>query len=240
MTATLAPTSYYYPEYNPYMQLRGLNQLIKTLMQKSSENSTDIQLAVHTEGYSGPRGDNEYPDDCDFSNYFNAFMSSSIAAALAQFLESLIKNETLVIKASRADKAKILEHIRTKNISNNNGFWDVSKYWCTDSNRIENGIATGTIQLFDALNLGLQLPNNFDNYIKILFFYRNYVMHNGVEWGKLHRDKFKRRIAKSDCKGFGWSQSESVDKVCYLKDDYLKELLVFCKDLYQVFYPNQI
>ena len=122
MTVTHTPTSYYYPEYSPYMQLRGLNQLIETLMQKSSANSTDIQLAIYTGGYSGPRGSDEYADDCGSSAYFDAFMSSSIAAALAQFLEGLIKNEILTIKKNKADKAKIAEHIRTKNISNNNGF----------------------------------------------------------------------------------------------------------------------
>ena len=36
------PSSCFFPEYDPYMQLHGLNQLVEVLLQKSSANSTDI------------------------------------------------------------------------------------------------------------------------------------------------------------------------------------------------------
>lgn len=232
------PSAYFFPDYDPYMQLHGLNQLIDVLLEKSSANSTDIQVGKHTGRYSGETGGDAYADDCGFSAYFDAFMSSSIAAALAQFLESLIKNEILTVEKNDGDKAKNQKHIRTIKMLKAKDFWDVGKHWCTYSDKVENGIISGCLQLLEALNLTTQLPANFANYIKVLFSFRNYVMHNGVEWEKSQRDKFKKTIAGSGCEGFYWSKSGGEDNLCYLKEEYIKELLVFCNELYQAFHPD--
>lgn len=234
------PSSYYFPEYAPFMQLHVLNQLVEVLLEKSSANSTDIQVGKHTGLYSGERGGDAYADDCATSAYFDAFMSSSIAAALAQFLESLIKNETLTIKKNEGENAKDSNHVRTLKMTKAKHFWDVGKYWCDQSNRIETGIVGGSLQLCEALNLSHKLPINFATYMKVLFGYRNYVMHNGVEWEKTRRDKFKETIQSTGCEGFYWSKSDGEDNVCYLKDAFIKELLTFCNDLYHSFYPDHI
>jgi hypothetical protein len=234
----LEPSSHYSPDYDPYMQLIGLNQLVDTLLQKSLANSTDIQVGKHTGAYSGDRGGDNYADDCGFLACFDAFMSSSVAAALALFLEGFIKNEVLSIKNNKGDSAKDPNHVRTIKLTKTKDFWCVSSYWCEKENKKKAAFIAGTIQLFEALDLRPKLPANFDAFITVLFQYRNNVMHNGVEWEKSYRDKFKEIISKTECEGFEWSTSAGKDNICYLKDEYVKELLVFCNDLYQVFYPN--
>lgn len=232
------PSSYYFPNYDPYMQLHGLEQLIDALMQHSSAKATDIKIKTHTGGYEGPRGGDEYADDCAFSAYFDAFMSSALAAAFAQFLESFIKNEVFRIKKNESDCAKVPDHSRTLNMSNRKGFWTVDKYWCEKQSKIEKGIVAGTIQLFQALGLGPRLPENFNANIAVLFQYRNYVMHNGVEWEEKEKKNFNHILGQTCCDGFEWSKSDGEDNICYLKDSYAKEMLSFSKELYNAFYSD--
>jgi hypothetical protein len=236
------PSSYHFPEYDPHMQLIGLNQMVSVLLQQSSANATDIQVGIHTGGYKGERAEDAYVDDCSSAAYFDAFVSSSIAAALAQFLESLIKNEVRSIQVNKKNSAKNITHVRSEKMSNRAGFWSFDKYWSEieddKGKHIGGSIVLGTIQLFDALDLRSKLPANFDAFITMLFQYRNSVMHNGVEWEVKQRDKFKKTIAENKCDGFYWSTSAGKDNICYLKDEYVKELLKFCNEFYNVFHPD--
>ena len=61
----------------------------------------------------------------------------------------------------------------------------------------KNNFIAGHIQLCEACNISNYLNTEFIDFLKAMLFYRNYVVHNGLEWGKDNVSEFKSKVGAS-------------------------------------------
>lgn len=60
----------------------------------------------------------------------------------------------------------------------------------------KNNFIDGYIQLCEACNISQYLNEEFVGFLKAMLFYRNYVVHNGLEWGRDNINEFKSKVGK--------------------------------------------
>jgi hypothetical protein len=119
----------YYPNYDPYMQLDALELMVSTLREQSILLTTNIDKKKDSGFYHSlhPSIGDLYADDCSSSAYFDAFKSSSIAACLAQYIESVLRYEINYFCFTSKGKCQNEEHLRTQNLDTDQ-FWNVSDH----------------------------------------------------------------------------------------------------------------
>jgi hypothetical protein len=229
----------YYPDYDPYMQLHSLRKVIDALLESSSAKQRDIDNAKVINGYSGERGGDNYADDCCESMYFDAFVSSSIATCVTQYIESVIRYEVRKLLYYDTNQIINLEHKRAKGFdpsTNFDDFWEPSIYWSSKKKRKETNFVLGSFQLMDSIGYLSKLPINFKETLELLYCYRNNVMHNGVEWPPNLRKTFKGLLTRNQHDNFfNWATSGNVQTIAYMENSYISYLLDFCEKLQKAF-----
>jgi hypothetical protein len=225
----------YYPDYDPYTQLNALEMFVATLRKESAAQFAAIELNKNTGAYSNvhPMYGDPYVDDCENSEYFDAFMSSSIAACLAQYIEGVIRYEVSFLCYRCKGICSNTANDRYENLEFDQ-FWDVSIYFNKSKSKIEKNFVLGVCQLLTAIEYS-KVPEGFKNNLQVLYKYRNNVMHNGVEWPMDIREKFKQLECQSKPDGFIWSTSDGKPSIAHIKNEYINELLGFCRELRNCF-----
>lgn len=227
----------YHPEYDPYMQLYALKSIVQTLRAQSAKNGDSIKTNEALGCYDNihPIYGNPYTDDCASTVYFDAFLSSSIAACLTQYIEAVLRHEIYLICFQRKGLCPDKNNPRFKGLELRE-FWNIGCYYNKRQDKVNHDISQGIVQLLDALDVSKDMPNGFAALIKVLFKYRNNVMHNGVEWPKDLRSKFDNFIIEEGCDSdFEWSSLGNEKWIAYMTDVYIDSLLLFCENLRDVF-----
>lgn len=59
-----------------------------------------------------------------------------------------------------------------------------------------NNFIDGHIQLCEACGIAGYLDEDFKSFLRTMLFYRNYIVHNGLEWGERKVQDFKSKVGK--------------------------------------------
>lgn len=106
-------------------------------------------------------------------------------------------------------------------------FWDPHWYIQEDGKQKGN-IANGIVELCKLFKLNRNLPENFELLLTAIFQYRNYVMHNGVEWESDKIRKFKQIDDGLAFNAFEWSKRNGEEYIAFISDDLINSALHFC------------
>lgn len=245
--SNLEKQTYVIPNYDPSMQLGGIRQFIHCLRMESAGNSSSIAIAKSTQAYSQERGGDAYADDCADAMYFDATVSGAMVASFAQYLEGLFKYEfyrqsqknTAHIKLGsqrykgiesailQKDKSKPVPPQDLKNQITKN-YWD-PHYYINENGKCNKSIVKGICNLCDLHGISKNFPSDYGEVLTAIFQYRNYVMHNGVEWEDKEIIKFKQIIEKLSFVAFQWSTSNGVESIAFISDELIERALSLCE-----------
>jgi len=129
---------------------------------------------------------------CHQSVYRDAAISMAAVGALAPFIEGLLVHMFRFLRDNQAEQKMSGNHARWK-IANEIA-WDPHLWLNPKNTRTQTNIATGTIQLMEALQIQASFPDNLKQVLEALFQYRNKMLHNGTEWPVEEREKFENTI----------------------------------------------
>lgn len=119
--------------------------------------------------------------------------------------------------------------------------WDCSLY--LSSKEVKKNFYAGFTQLAKATGLLKYIPKSMMTWLDAMIFYRNYMFHNGFEWGEESKHKFQETITKKSWnKYFSFSKrsndpwiftinQEFINKSPDLINEFLDCLASYCKDL---------
>jgi hypothetical protein len=239
--------TYVAPNYDPYMQLRGLRQFVQCLRMESAGNASSIAIAKNTQVYNQERGGDNYADDCPDAMYFDATVSGAIVASLAQYFEGLFKYEFYRLSQSNHTNIKLnsrrykgIETAISKKVANkiigstefkkrvSENYWD-PHYYIDDIGNCQKSIVKGISELCGLYDINKSLPNDFEEVLTAIFQYRNYVMHNGVEWEDKEISKFKTNIERLSFDAFQWSTRNGVESIAFISDKLIDHTLSLCE-----------
>jgi hypothetical protein len=212
--SNLKKQTYVIPNYDPSMQLGGIRQFIHCLRMESAGNSSSNAIAKSTQAYSHERGGDAYADDCAEAMYFDTTVSGEMVASFAQYLEGLFKYEFYRLSQKNTNHIKLgsqrykgiesailkkCKHktVRSEALKNQmiKNYWD-PHYYINENGECNKSIVKGICDLSDLHGISKNLPSDYEEVLTAIFQYRNYVMHNGVEWERKEIVKFKQIIEK--------------------------------------------
>jgi len=239
--------TYITPNYDPSMQLRGIRQFVQCLRMESAGNSSSIAIARNIQAYNHERGGDAYADDCADAMYFDATVSGAIVASFAQFIEGLFKYEFFRLSQNRPESIKLnskrYKGIESaiasdkKNKTANNvaikkkatlAYWDPHTIVSNEGKCVTN-IADGISELCRLYEIENNMPKGFSDTLTAIFQYRNYVMHNGVEWEDKEIRKFKANTDKLSFDAFQWSTRNGVESIAFISDQFINHTLSLCE-----------
>tara|TARA_Y100000766_G_scaffold280889_1_gene291461 strand:+ start:872 stop:1741 length:870 start_codon:yes stop_codon:yes gene_type:complete len=108
-----------------------------------------------------------------------------------------------------------------------NYFWDPHWYIQEDGKQRGN-IANGIKELCKLFKLDRLLPENFELLLTAIFQYRNYVMHNGVEWESDKIRKFKEIDDGLAFNAFEWTKRDGEEYIATISDELINKTMQFC------------
>ncbi|CAB9495352.1 hypothetical protein [Alteromonas macleodii] len=106
-------------------------------------------------------------------------------------------------------------------------FWDPHWYIQKDEKQKGN-IANGIVELCKLFKLDRYLPEDFELLLTAIFQYRNYVMHNGVEWDSDKIRKFKQVDDGLAFDAFEWSKRNGEEYIAFISDELVNKAIQFC------------
>lgn len=106
-------------------------------------------------------------------------------------------------------------------------FWDPHWYIQKDEKQKGN-IANGIVELCKLFKLDRYLPEDFELLLTAIFQYRNYVMHNGVEWDSDKIRKFKQVDDGLAFDAFEWSKRNGEEYIAFISDELINKAIQFC------------
>lgn len=88
-----------------------------------------------------------------------------------------------------------------------------------------NNFIDGHIQLCEACNIEEYLDDESNSFLKTILFYRNYVVHNGLEWGEKNVQEFRSKVGKAEIENyFDTASSADTDWVYTAKPETIQKL----------------
>lgn len=178
-----------FEDYDPRSQLNEIKDLLELLKPWERELCDNIEKAQSDD--TDEFGD-RYTDLCHQSVYRDAAISMAAVGALAPFVEGLLVHMFRFLRDNQAGQTVPEDRGQRKLAANI--FWDPHYRFDVEKKREQKGIATGTIQLLDALKIRERFPQNLDQVLEALFHYRNKMFHNGTEWPVEVREKFDKSV----------------------------------------------
>jgi len=217
-----------YPDYNPELQLRIVQQAVDRLLTLQDESRQAISP------YS-----NEPSDECQRLHYEDAFydfcytpvvVSQLIISLLASFLEGLFRHEVEFLCTLINGAIPPGTHHRCK--LEQDKFWDVTVRSAKGKPAQERNIVIGIWQILKSLQLTDCFEEKFHMLTKLIFEYRNFSMHNGFEWSQEKREKFKELLTKNQFntfeQHFSWSKSRDNLWMVSIDKEFIIVLQDFC------------
>jgi len=156
-------------------------------------DAVDSRLSELEEKYSAePRDENEQEENFYMSLFTEAAGSHIQVVSACTLLEFLISKEFQQYGQWFKDQGNpdhfrwsqaLEEAINPRRVFKENG-----------QLKDRNNFIAGHIQLCEACNISNYLNTEFIDFLKNMLYYRNYVVHNGLEWGKENVSEFKSKV----------------------------------------------
>lgn len=199
-----------FKDYDPRSQLNEIKDLLELLKPWEEELYDEIEKTKSDD--TDEFGDH-YVNLCHQSVYRDAAISMAAVGALAPFIEGLLVHMFRFLRDRQAEQTVPGNHDRWKSASKI--AWDPHLWLNPKNTRTQTGIATGTIQLMEALQIRDRFPDNLDRVLEALFQFRNKMLHNGTEWPVEEREKFEKTI--NDNKWSDWfsAAKKGEDPWCF-------------------------
>lgn len=209
-----------FPDYDPDAQLIAISTIITSLAnvireKEKSFNETDYSKLNPV--YSG----DFYADDLHELGFLDVAVSHSIIAVIAPFIEGLFRHEISALQDNEFRGNP--EHPRMKK-----SLWKI-ELMLDSAGKIKKNIAGGIYQTLEAYDLLRFFPNDTKEMLEIIFWYRNYALHNGFEAKTEQRNILKQEIQR---KGWGeyfsWATSGGNPWMVSMKKDFMLKCFDFC------------
>jgi hypothetical protein len=204
-----------FPDYDPHQHLETILDMLKVLLRWRDIFKDRIQEAKKN-------GDSDaYIEGCIEGTYAHIGYCHTAVAALAPMFEGMFAHEFMVLRLINGDKVPDGEHRRCKKDAE--VFWN-PKLSVNRKDELEQNVQQGSVQILTALNLIKRFPPKFKSATEALFTYRNRSLHDGYEWPKEKRVKFKKLI---DGHGWGdwfsWARENGDPWIAYMNDEFIRE-----------------
>lgn len=215
------------PDYTPRIQLNEIKGLLAELRTWSEKLNKKIE-AVRKEG-----GD----PNCLHNQqvYREAAISMAAVGAIAPFIEGLLVHGFENLRA--ADPAVVGGRTHHRWQAGSRNTWNPDYWFCPETNKPEKGIARGTIQLMEALEIRDRFPEGLNRILDALFKYRNTMFHNGTEWPVSKRGKFRKTVKDKEWKSWFYFQEYGMDTpwLCYMTQEAIEKCLETAEALLEQF-----
>lgn len=212
---------YAFPDYDPDTQLIAISTIIISLTKTLEEKEKSFDKTDYSKLNPAYSGDLYADDLCNLS-FLDVAVSHSMVAVIAPFLESLFRHEIAALH-DNGFKGKP-EHPRT----NKKEFWKI-EFMLDSTGETKKKIAEGIYQTLEALDLLKFFPNDIKEMLEIIFWYRNYALHNSFEAKIEQRNKSKREIEENGWeKYFSWVTSDGNPRMVSMEKDFMLKCFDFC------------
>jgi hypothetical protein len=209
--------------YSPEGHIQALIFMLKEASKITEDQSK--KLVEFNYSVYGDRANDFYGEDFYFSVYLDAAYSQIVASGISTFFESLFKHEFNNLKSEFGTKSPINSSPRWK--LDDKHFWNPKKVAEPNGNLAKkDSLVEGIIQLVEALGIPISIQNEKWVKIKILFHYRNYLMHNGLEWTRkkiLEFESLIKNLGGESC--FSRATSGERTWIIYLSKAFENELI---------------
>ncbi len=220
-----------YPDYDPELQLRIVQQAVDRLLTLQDESRQAISP------YSDEPSDEfhrlHYEDVFYDFCYTPVVVSQSVISLLASFLEGLFRHEVEFLCTLINGKIRPGTHHRCG--LEQDKFWDVTVRSKDGVSADKANIAIGVWQILKSLQITDCFAANFHSLTKLIFEYRNFSMHNGFEWSQEKREKFQLLLTENQFKNFkqhfSWSKSGDNLWMVSINKEFIEDLVNFCGEL---------
>lgn len=179
---------------------------------------------------SGPHHDHYVDQHVDLLHmgvFYDAATSMAAIGMVAPMLESIF-SEVFFSLGDRYGQHPSLrpDHHRwaRADAAGSNNHWDCQKHF-NNENKEKSDIISGIMQLSKACGLSKFISSENQNFIRAMFYYRNYMFHNGFEWPLDKREEFNVLLSdhKLD-KYFSNSITDGKPWIFYIDDNTIENI----------------
>jgi hypothetical protein len=221
------------PHINFADQLSAIKEMIDALNRE--EALQEARITALKEALDKGSGGNfarlheDYAFECNRSVYADAARSIAVSSLLASFLESALASIFRTVGEKLDADKSTPDHPRFRNGADGSRLhrWNCQKFF--DGGRSKSDLVRGVQQLAEVT--GFPLPMAHVPAFKALFEYRNYMLHNGMEWGEEARAEFSRLITEWPSEWFSVATSDGQPWVYYMTKPLMVSCLAFSDEV---------
>jgi len=209
-------------------QLAAIRELLRQHQEAKEALCKEIdRLEEHARRLTGTWNDlatDEWVDRLHHSVYQEAAHSMATVGMLAPFVETIFHQCFLSIGNQFFPMASpTRDHVRWDAIRSVQ--WDC--HYVLDGKDVRKDVASGILQLADAVGLASRLPTDLKQVLSLLFAYRNRMFHLGFEWPVEERERFEKRIGQEGWSSDWLSKATTAERpwIFYLSESFIKHCL---------------
>lgn len=211
-------------------QLRAIRDLLSRHRVADEELAATIEeVGNEAKAASGERSHDLtdlWVDHLHGSVYQDAAHSMAAIGMIAPLLESFLVSMFAAIRDLPASERLISPAGRRAAYASDPDFWNARRYW-DRKGAARDDIASGAIQLANAIGLSAFLPADLAPTLTAIFTYRNRMFHNGLEWPPQVRSDYDDMIIERGWPAEWFERALKDDKpwIIYMSDALIRHSL---------------